>query len=308
MSEEAPLVSIVVPCFNQAHFLGEAIDSALAQTYPAVEVVVVDDGSSDNSYEVAGRRPEVRRLRQPNRGVAAARNLGLAESRGDFTVFLDADDRLLPHAVELGMEALAKRPRIALAAGMSRDIGEDGTVIRSRRQPLVTQDHYLHLLEDCYIWSGSSVLYRRAPLESLAGFNQGLQAGDDYELYLNLARRYPIFCHDTVVTEYRRHGSNTTRDRALVLTSELRVLRRQRPRDRRERDARRTGLRRTRSQHGPVLAEQAAAAWCGQRRLEAWRNGLTLARHYPRGLLLFARRVLGARGIVAGPVASGAAP
>ena len=91
-----PLVSVVIPCFNQAHFLVEAIESVRDQIYSNVELVVVDDGSADNSFEVAGRYPDIRRLRQSNRGVAAARNLGFAESRGTLVVFLDADDRLLP--------------------------------------------------------------------------------------------------------------------------------------------------------------------------------------------------------------------
>jgi glycosyltransferase involved in cell wall biosynthesis len=282
----APLVSVVIPCFNQAHFLGEAVESVLAQTHPAVEVLVVDDGSDDNSYEVAGRRPGVHRFRQPNRGVAAARNLGLGESSGAFTVFLDADDRLLPHALSIGMEALAQRPHIAFVAGMSRDIRADGQPIEGQRQPLVTQDHYLRLLEDCYIWSGSSVVYRRSTIEAVGGFNEGLDAGDDYELYLKLAYSYPVYCHDTVVTEYRRHGSNTTRNAAVVLTSQLEVLRGQRSllRGRRERAARRVGVRRTRTEHGRALAEQVATTWRRRSRGRAMRDLLTLVRHDPGGL------------------------
>ncbi len=184
---EGPRVSVVIPCFDQAHFLGEAIESVAAQTRAGAEIVVVDDGSSDNSYAVAGRYPAVRRLRQENRGVAAARNLGLAGSSGEFLVFLDADDRLLPEAIELGVSALAKRPNVAFVAGMSRDIGSDGRELGDRRQPLVTQDHYLRLLEDCYIWSGSSIVYRRSALEAVSGFDESLSAGDDYDLYLRIA-------------------------------------------------------------------------------------------------------------------------
>jgi cellulose synthase/poly-beta-1,6-N-acetylglucosamine synthase-like glycosyltransferase len=280
-------VSVVIPCFDQGHYLAEAIESALAQTHAPHEVIVIDDGSIDNSFEVAARYPEVRRTRQPNRGVAAARNAGLAASEAEFVVFLDADDRLLPQALEVGLAAMAKRPHIACAAGMSRDIGEDGTVIRELRQPLVMQDHYLNLLKDCYIWSGSSLVSRRAALVEVGGFNEGLVAGDDYELYLKLARRQPIFCHDSVVTEYRRHGSNTTRNSALVLTSQLQVLRGQRSqlRDRREREAQRAGIRNTRAEHGGALAEQVAEDWRRGRRRSALTGLATLARQDPRGLL-----------------------
>jgi glycosyltransferase involved in cell wall biosynthesis len=288
-----PLVSVVIPCFDQAHFLAEAIESVAAQGYPEVEVTVVDDGSADNGYEVAGRYPGVRRIRQAHGGVAAARNLGLSESGGEMVVFLDADDRLLPGALELGVGALARRPHAAFVAGMSRDIGGDGVVIREGGQRLVTQDHYLRLLEDCFIWSGSSIVHRRAAIEAVGGFDEALGAGDDYDLYLRLAYSYPVFCHDTVVTEYRRHGSNTTRDPGIVLASQLRVLRSQRPRlrDRRERDACRSGIRSTRAEHGGALAERVSADW----RRRRWRRALsgvaTLARSDPKGLVRLPARI-----------------
>jgi Glycosyl transferase family 2 len=283
----AGLVSVVIPCFNQAHFLAEAIESALAQTYAPLEVIVVDDGSSDNSCEVAGRYTRVKRLRQANSGVAVARNAGLRLAAGEFLVFLDADDRLLPHAVEVGMRALVKRPQVAFVAGTCRDIGVDGRVLGGERQALVTQDHYQRLLLDCFIWSGSSVVYRRAALESVGAFDEHLRAADDYDLYLKLAHQYPVFCHDTVVTEYRRHGANTTRDAGVVLRTELAVLDAQRSvvRTRRERRARRAGIRRARRAHGRALASQIASEWHEGRRRRALTDLSTLVRMAPRNLL-----------------------
>lgn len=289
--EQPPLVSVVIPCFNHAHFLGEAIESVLGQTYPRVEALVVDDGSSDNSYEVAARFAAVRRVRQAHSGVAAARNLGLARAGADFVVFLDADDRLLADAVQVGMDALLARPQVACVIGMCRDVDGQGRPLGARTQPLVTQDHYVRLLMDCYVWSGSSLIYRRSALEAVGGFNARLAAGDDYELYLELARRYPLYCHDRVVTEYRRHGSNTTRDAGIVLASQLAVLCGQRPhlRDGRERAACRAGMLHTRSEHGRALAEQLAADWCARRRGRALRGLRTLVRHDPRRVALALR-------------------
>ena len=100
MSGERPLVSVVIPCFNQARFLGAAIASALAQTHTPVEVVVVDDGSTDDTAAVTARFPGVRYVRQENAGLSAARNTGLGKSRGAYLAFLDADDVLLPRAAE----------------------------------------------------------------------------------------------------------------------------------------------------------------------------------------------------------------
>jgi glycosyltransferase involved in cell wall biosynthesis len=282
----SPPVSVVIPCFNQGHYLAEAIESVLEQTLPAVEVVVVDDGSTDNSYEVAGRYERVARMRQHNRGVAAARNTGWRATSSEYLVFLDADDRLLPEALEVGAGALARRPHIAFVSGFSRDVGDDGKVIRGMRQPLVSQDHYLRLLEDCFIWSGSSIVYRRSALEAVGGFDESLGAADDYELYLRLARRFPIYCHEEVVTEYRRHGTNTTRDPGIVLASQLEVQGRQRHlvRDRREREALRRGIRKTKREHGRALAEQIGEDWRRRQRRQALRGIGMLVRQDPQGL------------------------
>jgi hypothetical protein len=293
-----PLVSVVIPCCNQAHYLGEAIESVLNQRYPRLELVVVDDGSHDNSSEVAARYPGVRRVKQPNRGVAAARNHGLAESEGEYVVFLDADDRLLPRALDTGVERLAANPEAAFAAGMPRDIGRGGAVIREARQPLVTRDHYLKLLEECFIWSGSSLVYRREALDAVGGFNEDRVAADDYELYLKLARSFPVICHGEVVTEYRRHGSNTTRNAGLVLSSQIQVLNGQRRglRGREERAARRLGIRNTRAQQGEALVERIANA----RRRREWgavlHNLGTLVRWDPGALLRYRRRGVGRPG------------
>src|SRR5690348_11388842 len=103
----SPVVSVVIPCFNQRAYVGDAIESVLGQTYDNIEVVVVDDGSDDGSAEVIRSHRDIRYVRQKNAGLARARNTGLGASTGAFVVFLDADDWLLPRAVELGVEALA---------------------------------------------------------------------------------------------------------------------------------------------------------------------------------------------------------
>ena len=102
-----PVVSIVVVCYNQAQFLGEAIESALAQTYQFVEILVVDDGSTDETAQVAAAFPRVHYIHQSNRGLPAARNAGLHRSTGEYIVFLDADDRLFRSAVQEGMRCFA---------------------------------------------------------------------------------------------------------------------------------------------------------------------------------------------------------
>ena len=96
------MVSVIIPCYNGEAFLKEAIESALEQSYNEVRVIVVDDGLTDSSPEIAQMFP-VRYIRQPNRGLTASRNLGVLESNGSYIVFLDADDRLKPEAIETGL-------------------------------------------------------------------------------------------------------------------------------------------------------------------------------------------------------------
>src|SRR5260370_33987965 len=103
---EAPLVSIVIPCYNQAQFLADSIESALAQTYGRTELVVVDDGSSDNTAELAARYPG-RYIRQPNRGGAEARNCGFNPTAGESGIFLDADDALKCNSVQPPLHCFA---------------------------------------------------------------------------------------------------------------------------------------------------------------------------------------------------------
>src|SRR5438046_8618551 len=114
---ESGLVSVIIPCHNQAHFLDEAIESVLTQTYPNHEIIVVDDGSTDNTATVAKCHSPLRYIYQENAGPSAARNTGVKESRGEYLVFLDADDRLLPEALEIGVGCLRQHPECAFEIG-----------------------------------------------------------------------------------------------------------------------------------------------------------------------------------------------
>lgn len=221
-------VSVVIPCFRQAHFLGEAIESVLAQTHPRIEAIVVDDGSPDNVEQVAGRYPGVRCLRQPNGGLAAARNAGLTEAGGEFLLFLDADDRLLPEAVEIGLRELRAAPAAEMAAGTWKLIGEEGEPLPAAA-PEVPAEAYPALLESCFISTPAAVLYRRRLFEQIGGFDPAVSASADYDVYLKTAARFPVRLHGELVAEYRRHGANMTRDPELIMGAELAVLERQAP-------------------------------------------------------------------------------
>src|SRR5215470_2979999 len=221
-------MSIIIPCYNQAHYLGDAIASALSQTYPLVEVIVVDDGSTDDTAAVVGRHAPIRYLRQPNRGLPAARNAGWQASKGRYVIFLDADDRLLPHAVNVGVTVLAARPDAALAVGLERRIAADGSPLPTPRRARVDTDYYASLVRRCWIVVATAT-YRRDALVALCGFDERLRFAEDYDLYLRLAQRFPIVDHYTEVSEYRQHNGTLSRNIERMLVHTLRVLRGHRP-------------------------------------------------------------------------------
>jgi hypothetical protein len=224
--EGAEAVTVVIPCFRQAHFLGEAIESVIAQTHPRIEVIVVDDGSPDYVERVASRYPGVRCLRQPNDGLAAARNAGLKQASGEFVLFLDADDRLLPDAIATGLRELGTAPEAEMAAGTWRLIGEEGEPVPAAA-PEVPEEAYPALLESCFISTPAAVLYRRRLFGQIGGFDPSVSASADYDVYLKTAARFPVRLHGEVVAEYRRHGANMTRDPKLIMSAEIAVLERQ---------------------------------------------------------------------------------
>jgi glycosyltransferase involved in cell wall biosynthesis len=237
LSGPAPLVSVIVPCYEQAPYLEEAIESVLAQTYAQVELIVVDDGSPDNAARIAARFPGVRCVRQPNQGLAGARNTGIRESEGELLVFLDADDRLLPRALEAGVAELRAHPEAAFAFGRYRRIGADGTRLDDDEQPRPDADPYAIFLRYNYAGIPADGIYRRSALEAVENFDEGLPGAEDYDLGLRLSGEFAVRPHEEQVAEYRVHAEGMSQNAAAMLAMTRRVLRRQR------RTARRRGLR-----------------------------------------------------------------
>jgi glycosyltransferase involved in cell wall biosynthesis len=287
--DEDLLVSIIIPCYNGEAYLQEAIESALAQTYRPVEVIVVDDGSTDRSSEIAQKLP-VRYIRQPNRGLTKSRNLGVRKSRGSYVVFLDADDRLKPDAVKTGLRVLAGHPECAMAVGDHIFVSREGRQIAGSRKECLPASHYEALLKSNFIEMISTVLFRRSVLEDVGGFDTKLRVAEDYELYLRIARDYPICCHSTVVAEYRMHQANVSHNSALMLATTLQVLKSQQRFVRG--NARRlfaflAGIRTWRKQYGRQLASELARSYRTLQVDDLRRKLLLLVMHYPQGLLVF---------------------
>ena len=223
---KAPLVSVIIPTYNYAHFIGEAIESVLAQTYRDFEIIVVDDGSTDETGDVVSRFSEVRYIYQTNQGIAAARNAGARASQGHSLVFLDADDRLLSNALEAGVDSLNDYPACAFVSGHWELVSRD-------RKPLPTppvicfkENNYRAFLDYNYIGTIGQVMFRRSIFTTEPGFDLSVPGCDDAELYMRIAKDYPVYCHDQIVVQHRVHGSNTSGDRAMMLRSMTTVYRR----------------------------------------------------------------------------------
>ena len=282
-----PLVSIVIPCFNQGRFLGEAIDSALTQAHPAVEVIVVNDGSTDETGTVAGTRAHVRHIEQRNQGAAVARNTGLAASHGEYVIFLDADDRLLPHAVTLGIEWLTAHPDWSFVSGHVRFIAEDGASAGVPPQEHPDSEPYIALLRFNYIWTPGVVLYRRSALDATGAFDPFARGSADYDLNIRIARRFATGCHHQVVLEYRRHGANMSADPADMLKSGVSVRRRLRKyaTEHAAEQARRAGITVVQEDFGGRLIDRVKMDLRspGQRG-RAFRDVICLLQYYPAGV------------------------
>jgi len=281
--EQDELVTVVIPCYNQAHFLGEAIESVLAQDHPHTEVVVVDDGSTDNTAKVAAHYPQVHLIRQHNQGLSTARNVGLESSHGDYIVFLDADDRLLPGAIGAGLEALRAHPECAFAFGGHESIASDGSLL-AVHEPYTAGDYYHMMLRGNIIHTPSLVMFRRAILRSIGGFRTSIDAAADYDLYMRITRNHPVYGYRRRVTQYRQHEAQMTKNPGLMLVAVLAALRSQREyvkADERHREAYKAGMFFWHALYGPPLAKRALLNVCKGEWRQAGRDLLKLANNPP---------------------------
>jgi glycosyltransferase involved in cell wall biosynthesis len=217
VSTAGPLVSVVIPSYNSGRFLRQAIDSALAQTYPHVEVIVVDDGSTDDTPEIirsySGR---VHGVTQANAGLAAARNSGIRAGRGAHFAFLDADDWWAPAFAARMVEAL----RLG-NAGIAYCGWQNVGLLGARGEPFVPPDYerdpdkLVRLLEGVR-WPVHAAMVRRDVVESVGGFDSARPACEDFAFWIRTATRFPLVRVPEVLAFYRHHAEQMTKNRASI--------------------------------------------------------------------------------------------
>lgn len=242
-----PHISIVIPAFNAETYFASTLDSVRAQTLTAWELIIVDDGSSDKTAEIAeqyaARDPRIRLVSQKSAGVSAARNFGasLIHPDADFLIFLDADDVWEPQALALLSEALAAHIEAPAAYGLARYIGKNGQPIK----PGVCESHQQFRLGlengRVIVWpperpttfaveavmervmTCGTVLMRRAAFSAAGQFDPGLRMWEDWDFWLRLSRLGGLIFTDTLVLGYRQHDTNVSGQRDLLESGEWRV-------------------------------------------------------------------------------------
>lgn len=187
------IVSVIIPTYNRKHFLLEAVDSVFAQTYRDLEVIVVDDGSTDGTGEALGRhKPRLIYTYQANKGAGAARNRGIELARGEFIAFLDSDDLWLPKKLEIQVAFMDQNPEAQICYTDEIWVRKGVRVNPRKKHTKYSGWIYSHCLPLCII-SPSSALIREEVFGHIGTFDPRLPVCEDYDLWLRVACRFPVF-------------------------------------------------------------------------------------------------------------------
>jgi glycosyltransferase involved in cell wall biosynthesis len=217
MSDSSPTVSVIIPSYNCEAYIAETIGSVLGQTLRDVELIVVDDGSTDRTCEiVAAYGARVRLLTQKNAGVCAARNFGIREARGQYICLMDHDDYWFPDKLELQLEQMLRHPEVGLvySSFIWWHPGEDGNFpdhdsFDQASFPVGIDERfsgwiYHELLLDCWVLT-SAALIRAEVFDKCGMYDESLPYSEDWDLWLRISREYPFIKLKRPLTLYRQH-------------------------------------------------------------------------------------------------------
>ena len=236
----APTVSVVITTYNQARYIGATIASVLAQTYRDLEIIVVDDGSTDRTEaELGSHRSRVNYIRQRNRGVAAARNVGIRHATGRLLAFLDGDDLWEPDKIRRQREVADAHPGSGLIVTDGVEFGPDGTIRESLFNPSIVPQFkdddtltlrcYRELIIQNLITTTSQVMVPRAVIDRVGVSDERFPVSSDWDLYLRIAAEFEVTFVKACLVRYRYLPTSASGPRGLRLfrwgLDEIRILR-----------------------------------------------------------------------------------
>ena len=229
----APAVSVIIPTYRHAEFVEETLASVFAQTFTDYEVIVVNDGSPDDTaarLQPLALASRIRYIEQANAGQAAARNRGFAEARGEFIAYLDDDDLWPPDKLAWQVTALHEHPAWVMVSGLSGGIDGDG---RREESPWANGATEIQTTADMFEGSGidspGQVLVRRDALMAVGGFDPTLWGSDDMDLWIRLSTRGEVGKVSHTALYYRRHTSNASHAAARMFWNAVRTIRKNLP-------------------------------------------------------------------------------
>jgi glycosyltransferase involved in cell wall biosynthesis len=216
-----PLVSVVIPSYNRAQYIAETIESVLAQTYPNIEVIVIDDGSTDDTAKVVERfAHQIRYVIQENSERGASRNHGLRLATGEYIAFLDSDDLWLPRMAEQCVDYLEARPDVGVVYADAMQIDDRGNELRVLRVRGPSGQVTDSLLERTFIFMAAH-LVRTSAVREIGGFceDRQLSGSEDWEMWVRLSLRTRFAYLPNIVGKVRTHPGNTMSDAAAMRRS-----------------------------------------------------------------------------------------
>jgi glycosyltransferase involved in cell wall biosynthesis len=221
-----PSISVIIPCFNQGHYLREAVESVLRQSHPRVEVIIVNDGSTDDTPAVAASfGSAVRYLSKQNAGLPAARNSGILAATGDFLQFLDADDYLLPDTFEKFMAAVHLAPSRDVYFGAWDVVSQDRSLIRRSLPAFDLSEHPLHRYLRGNVFPCHATIVRKTAIAGSGLFDSRLRSFEDWDFWLRLAKAGASFAFaEGAVVAYRQYPGSMSKNHDRMRDAGLSVL------------------------------------------------------------------------------------